>query len=419
MDVKSAFLNDYLNEEVFVKQPPGFDIEEFPDYVFKGKVDNTLFLRSKGKNVLIVQVYLDDIIFGATNEAMCKEFAEMMGNELEMTMMGELNFFLGLQIKKSTLGTTHFLGSCLMSWATLRKYVKSEKVVRDIVAKVDIMVKEVVVQGELVQIITSQVKLSPSKLNVLVFAIDVAPLDFVPPTSGKPRVEEPTVEKNVAYMEKGWTEDEDDNRGENKEGVVGRHEGHPTQDIANEEKKSENEGDSGEEKESETKDRIDEQVDDSAEEEKNNEKEGESESEGDDQEKASESEGEDEESEDKNKNMSGESESSMTIGNTIIAPLEEASEEKRTEEPGPLLTPFTGDEEVSSNEDNLPLSKIGKKPRKNLVKETKSVVPERKEVAPPVGTPFTRSKIKVVYEQIIKESEVPRSQESKFQLWNL
>ncbi|XP_070039577.1 uncharacterized mitochondrial protein AtMg00820-like [Nicotiana tomentosiformis] len=47
----------------------------------RGKVDNTLFLRSKGMNILIVQVYVDDIIFGATNEAMCEEFAKMRRNE--------------------------------------------------------------------------------------------------------------------------------------------------------------------------------------------------------------------------------------------------------------------------------------------------------------------------------------------------
>ncbi|XP_070021863.1 uncharacterized protein [Nicotiana sylvestris] len=71
----------------------------------RGKVDTTLFLRSRGKNILIVQVYMDEIIFGDTNEVMCKEFAEMMGNELKMSMIGELNFFLGLQIKQTHTGT--------------------------------------------------------------------------------------------------------------------------------------------------------------------------------------------------------------------------------------------------------------------------------------------------------------------------
>jgi len=48
-------------------------------------------------------VYVDDITFGATNEVMCKEFAEMMGNEFEMSMMGELNFFLGCNSRKHLL----------------------------------------------------------------------------------------------------------------------------------------------------------------------------------------------------------------------------------------------------------------------------------------------------------------------------
>jgi len=132
MDVKSAFLNGYLKEEVYVMQPPGFENSEFSNHVFKlgkalyglkqarrawyerlssfllengfrrGKVDTTLFLKTKGEHLLIVQVYVDDIIFGVTHENFCDEFSKMMSSEFEISMMGELNFFLGLQIKQTS-----------------------------------------------------------------------------------------------------------------------------------------------------------------------------------------------------------------------------------------------------------------------------------------------------------------------------
>jgi len=57
----------------------------------RGKVDNTLFLRSKGEQLLIVQIYVYDIIFGAANNDLSDEFSKLM-NEFEMSMMGELNF---------------------------------------------------------------------------------------------------------------------------------------------------------------------------------------------------------------------------------------------------------------------------------------------------------------------------------------
>ena len=66
----------------------------------RGKVDNTLFLKSKGEYLFIVQVYVDDFIFGATHYDLCNEFSDMMRSEFEMSMMGELNFFLGLQSSK-------------------------------------------------------------------------------------------------------------------------------------------------------------------------------------------------------------------------------------------------------------------------------------------------------------------------------
>ncbi|XP_020263787.1 uncharacterized protein LOC109839682, partial [Asparagus officinalis] len=127
---KSAFLNGFIKEEVFVEQPPGFEHESFPNHVFKlkkalyglkqaprawydrlkkflltsgfeiGKVDSTLFIKKINKDILLIQIYVDDIIFGSTNNNLCQEFAKTMQDEFEMSHMGELNFFLGLQIKQ-------------------------------------------------------------------------------------------------------------------------------------------------------------------------------------------------------------------------------------------------------------------------------------------------------------------------------
>ncbi|KAL0550048.1 hypothetical protein IC582_014545 [Cucumis melo] len=64
------------------------------------KIDNTLFIKVKNNDMLIVQIYVDDIIFGSTNSSLCEEFFKYMHNEFEMSMMEELSFFLGLQIKQ-------------------------------------------------------------------------------------------------------------------------------------------------------------------------------------------------------------------------------------------------------------------------------------------------------------------------------
>ena len=128
MDVKSVFLNGYIKEEVYVEQTTGFQELNKPDHVYKlnkalyglkqaprawyerlsnfllekgfrrGKLDTTLFILHKNNHMLIVQIYVDDIIFGATNEQLCQECSKLMQGEFEMSMMGELYFFLGLQV---------------------------------------------------------------------------------------------------------------------------------------------------------------------------------------------------------------------------------------------------------------------------------------------------------------------------------
>jgi hypothetical protein len=70
-----------------------------------GKVDKTLFLLREGDDILIVQVYVDDIVFGGSSHSLVARFAKDMSKEFEMSMMGELQFFLGLQIKQTKEGT--------------------------------------------------------------------------------------------------------------------------------------------------------------------------------------------------------------------------------------------------------------------------------------------------------------------------
>nr|GEX59222.1 retrovirus-related Pol polyprotein from transposon TNT 1-94 [Tanacetum cinerariifolium] len=130
MDVKSAFLNDFINEKVYVAQPSGFIDFKKPDHDYKlkkalyglkqapkawydrlkaflikheykmGMMDNTFFTKNKSLNLIIVQIYVDDIIFCSTCQNTCDEFSKIMHDEFEMSMMGELNFFLRLQIKQ-------------------------------------------------------------------------------------------------------------------------------------------------------------------------------------------------------------------------------------------------------------------------------------------------------------------------------
>jgi hypothetical protein len=70
-----------------------------------GKVDKTLFLLKHGDDILVVQVYVDGIVFGGSSHSLVAKFAEDMSKEFEMSMMGELQFFLELQIKQANKGT--------------------------------------------------------------------------------------------------------------------------------------------------------------------------------------------------------------------------------------------------------------------------------------------------------------------------
>ncbi|KAL0549740.1 hypothetical protein IC582_014228 [Cucumis melo] len=130
MDVKSAFLNGYLNEEVYVAQLKGFVDSEHPKHVHKlnktlyglkqaprawydrltiylrdkgysgGKFDKTLFIHRKSDQLLVAQIYVDDIIFGGFSQDLVNNFINIMQSEFEMSMVGELSCFWGLQIKQ-------------------------------------------------------------------------------------------------------------------------------------------------------------------------------------------------------------------------------------------------------------------------------------------------------------------------------
>jgi hypothetical protein len=130
MDVKSSFFNGPIKEEVYVEQPPGFENKEYPNHVYTlhkalyglkqaprawyeclrdfliengfriGKADSTLFTRKIGKDLFVCRIYVDDITFGSTNASFYKEFSKIMTDRFEMSIMGELNYFLGFHIKQ-------------------------------------------------------------------------------------------------------------------------------------------------------------------------------------------------------------------------------------------------------------------------------------------------------------------------------
>nr|GEU45408.1 retrovirus-related Pol polyprotein from transposon TNT 1-94 [Tanacetum cinerariifolium] len=150
MDVKTAFLKGNQQEEVYVSQPDGFlDIDNL-NYVYKlkkalyglkqalrawydvlssflisqdfskGLVDPTMFIRRDNKELLMVQIYVDDIIFAASTPELCDVFAKIIYLKFKMSMMGKISFFLGLQISQSPRGI--FINQSKYALESLKKY---------------------------------------------------------------------------------------------------------------------------------------------------------------------------------------------------------------------------------------------------------------------------------------------------------
>jgi hypothetical protein len=135
MDVKSAFLNGPIKEQVYVENPPSFEDDRYPNHIYRlskalyglkqalrawyeclrdflisnafkvEKTDPTLFTKTCNGDLFVCQTYVDDIIFDSTHQKSYEEFSAVMMQKFNMSMMGELNYFLGFQVKQLKEGT--------------------------------------------------------------------------------------------------------------------------------------------------------------------------------------------------------------------------------------------------------------------------------------------------------------------------
>ncbi|GJR90929.1 retrovirus-related pol polyprotein from transposon TNT 1-94 [Tanacetum coccineum] len=149
-ECQTTFLNGKLREVVYVSQSEGFVNQDNPNHVYKhkkvlyglkqaprawydmlsnfllsqefskGAVDPTLFTRKACRDILLVQIYVDDIIFNSTNRAMCDEFSKIMSSKFKISMMGKMSFFLGLQISQSPRGI--FINQSNDAFEIIKKY---------------------------------------------------------------------------------------------------------------------------------------------------------------------------------------------------------------------------------------------------------------------------------------------------------
>nr|GEX88127.1 putative ribonuclease H-like domain-containing protein [Tanacetum cinerariifolium] len=133
MDVKSAFLYDTIDEEALRAWYGTLSKYLLKNSFQRGTIDQTLFIKRQREDFILVQVYVDDIIFGSSNPQLCREFEAFMHEKFQMSAMGELNFFIGLQVlqKEDGIFLSHdkYIGDILKKFGFL--YVRSSNTPMD------------------------------------------------------------------------------------------------------------------------------------------------------------------------------------------------------------------------------------------------------------------------------------------------